>query len=65
MFAAATNTTMQRLSTSRCSLSDAEFVVMLLRSEAQFDSSPTWLYVVSSITFVCIIAASVIVLICR
>jgi len=34
-------------------------------TEARFDSSPTWLYVVSGITFSCIIIAAIIVLVCR
>ena len=40
-------------------------MMSLYFTETQFDSSPTWLYIVSGVTFVCIIAASVIVLICR
>ena len=40
-------------------------VFCLLCTEAKFDTSPTWLYVVCGITFVFIIVASVIVLVCR
>ena len=50
----------------RGQLQHCEVIALDVRqTEAPFDSSPTWLYVVSGVAFVCIIAASVIVLICR